>query len=163
MSVVATCELMPKGKPCHDGSDEGNNTRGTVTFTQSNPEECVIEYRVTGLAPGPHGFHIHNLADFSNGCMSAGPHYNPFGKNHGGPGDEERHVGDLGNIEANADGVAEGRLVDRLVKLSGEHTVVGRSVMVHADPDDCGRGGHKDSLTTGNAGARIACGEITLA
>ena len=53
-------------------------------------------------------------------------------------------------------------MVDHLIKLSGEHSVVGRSVMVHADPDDCGRGDHKDSLTTGNAGARIACGEVRL-
>ncbi len=81
----------------------------------------------------------------------------------GGPTDEDRHVGDLGNIEAGADGVSEGRIVDNLIKLSGEYTVIGRSVMVHADPDDCGKGGHKDSLTTGNAGARIACGEIVSA
>ena len=91
---------------------------------------------------------------------SAGPHYNPFGKNHGAPEDEERHVGDLGNIEAGADGVSEGTIVDRLIKLSGEYSVIGRSVMVHADVDDLGKGGHELSLTTGNAGARIACGEI---
>ena len=66
----------------------------------------------------------------------------------------------MGNIEANEAGVAEGTLVDRLIKLSGEYTVVGRSVMVHADPDDLGKGGHELSLTTGNAGGRIACGEI---
>ena len=93
---------------------------------------------------------------------SAGPHYNPFGKNHGAPEDEERHVGDLGNIEAGADGVSEGTIVDRLIKLSGEYSVIGRSVMVHADVDDLGKGGHELSLTTGNAGARIACGEIFL-
>ena len=82
------------------------------------------------------------------------------GKNHGAPEDEDRHVGDMGNIVANEAGVAEGTLVDRLIKLSGEYSVVGRSVMVHADPDDLGKGGHELSLTTGNAGARVACGEI---
>merc|ERR1719265_2612331 len=102
--------------------------------------------------------------------MSAGPHYNPHGKTHGAPGDEERHVGDLGNIEAGADGVSKGEIIDRLIKLDGEFTVVGRSMMVHADPDDLGRGDDsergvngKTSKTTGNAGARIACGEIKMA
>lgn len=56
--------------------------------------------------------------------------------------------------------MAEGTLVDRLVQLSGEYTVIGRSIMVHEDEDDLGKGGHELSLTTGNAGARIACGEI---
>ena len=98
----------------------------------------------------------------SYGSDSAGPHYNPFGKNHGAPEDEERHVGDLGNIEAGPDGASEGTIVDRLIKLSGEYSVIGRSVMVHADEDDLGKGGHELSLTTGNAGARIACGEIFL-
>lgn len=45
---------------------------------------------------------------------------------------------------------------------TGEHSVVGRSIMVHADVDDLGKGGHDLSLTTGNAGARLACGEIKL-
>jgi Cu-Zn family superoxide dismutase len=69
----------------------------------------------------------------------------------------------LGNIVAGEDGVAEGSLVDRLVQLSGEYTVIGRSIMVHEDVDDLGKGGHELSLTTGNAGARIACGEIMSA
>ena len=92
--------------------------------------------------------------------MSAGPHWNPHGHSHGGPQDEERHAGDLGNIEADSDGVAEGVISDHLVRLDGEFSVLGRSVMVHADPDDLGKGGHELSLTTGNAGGRIACGEI---
>merc|ERR1712039_520781 len=117
--------------------------------------------------------HIHEKADFSNGCNSAGPHYNPHKKTHGAPGDEERHVGDLGNIEPNAEGVAKGEIVDKLIKLHGEFSVVGRSCMVHADEDDLGRGNNdepgpppedgKASKVTGNAGARIACGEIKIA
>ena len=96
-------------------------------------------------------------------CNSAGPHYNPFNKTHGAPEDEERHVGDMGNIVAGEDGVAEGTLEDRLIMLSGEYTVIGRSIMVHADEDDLGKGGHELSKTTGNAGARLACGEIFAA
>merc|ERR1712007_22645 len=106
--------------------------------------------------------------------MGAGPHFNPYKKTHGAPDDEERHVGDMGNIEPDADGVAKGVLHDKLIKIIGpaEFSVVGRSVMVHADEDDLGRGDNsepgpppvngKASKVTGNAGARIACGKIIL-
>ena len=82
---TAFCDLSPKGRRCDGSSDEGNKTRGFVKFIQESPDShCIIEYRVTGLKPGHHGFHIHEFSDFSNGCMSAGPHYNPHRKNHGG-------------------------------------------------------------------------------
>lgn len=168
--IKATCTVTPEGKACHGGDDANNKCKGVVNFEQVSADKTIITWEVTGLTPGLHGFHIHEKADFSNGCMSAGPHYNPFGKNHGAPEDEDRHVGDMGTIEAGADGVSKGTLEDRLIKLDGETTVVGRSVMVHADPDDLGKGDHsepgvngKTSLTTGNAGARIACGEIKMA
>ena len=167
MSLKATCEVAPHGKPCGGGAETGVCT-GTVTLEQASATEpTVISWDIKGMTPGLHGFHIHEKADFSNGCLSAGPHYNPHGKTHGGPDDEERHVGDLGNIEAGADGCSKGSIAASLVSLQGEFTVVGRSMMVHADPDDLGRGDHsepgmngKTSKTTGNAGARIACGEI---
>merc|ERR1712151_1295054 len=156
-----------------DGSASDSGVRGIVKFLQKDAETIEIEYEIKGLTPGLHGFHVHEKADFSNGCTSAGPHYNPFKKLHGAPTDEERHVGDLGNIEAGPDGVAKGEIVDRLIKLEGETTVIGRSMMVHADPDDLGTGDNsepgpppvngKASKATGNAGARIACGEIKLA
>jgi len=163
MSVRAVCEVGPNGKPCGGGAESGPAVSGIINLEQSAPgSQTVISYRITGLEPGLHGFHVHEFADFSNGCMSAGPHYNPHGKTHGGPDDEERHVGDLGNVEANAEGVAEGSITDSLIQLSGEHTVIGRSIMVHAGTDDLGKGGHELSSTTGNAGGRIACGEIKL-
>ncbi|CAM9918758.1 unnamed protein product, partial [Ectocarpus fasciculatus] len=134
---------------------------GVVNF-EDDGKDCKISYKISGLAPGLHGFHIHEFADFSNGCVSAGPHWNPHKQTHGGPGDKVRHAGDLGNISADKDGKAEGSMSDGLIKLSGEFSVVGRSVMVHADEDDLGKGGHDLSPTTGNAGARVACGEIKL-
>lgn len=85
-----------------------------------------------------------------------------FGKTHGGPGDDVRHVGDLGNIEADSDGVGVYTAVDDLVMLSGAMSVIGRSMVIHADTDDLGKGGHDDSLTTGHAGSRVACGVIGL-
>jgi len=168
--IVATCDVGPKGKPCNGGAEKpGEGCYGTVTFEQTSADECKISWDITGAGPGKHGFHIHEKADFSDGCMSAGPHYNPHGKTHGAPCDEERHAGDLGNIVGDASGASKGSMVDKLVKLEGPFTVVGRSVMVHADEDDLGTGDHsepgvngKTSKTTGNAGARIACGEIKL-
>uniref|UniRef100_A0A2C9KPW1 Superoxide dismutase [Cu-Zn] n=1 Tax=Biomphalaria glabrata TaxID=6526 RepID=A0A2C9KPW1_BIOGL len=119
-----------------------------------------------GLTPGLHGFHVHQYGDSTNGCTSAGPHFNPFGKTHGGPTDEVRHVGDLGNLTAGSDGVAHFEIKDHLVKIHGEHTVVGRSLVVHAGIDDLGKGvgeQKEESLKTGNAGARVACGVIATA
>lgn len=169
---AATCEVSPAGKPCPSATGTEKPCHGFISLIMLSDDTCEITYRVEGLTPGLHGFHIHEKADFSNGCLSAGPHYNPFNKTHGAPGEEERHVGDLGNIVAGPDGVAAGVIVDPLVKLTGPYSVVGRSFMVHADPDDLGRGDNSMahlpgppkngfvSKVTGNAGARIACGKI---
>lgn len=108
------------------------------------------------------GFHIHQFGDNTNGCTSAGPHFNPFKKDHGAPEDDERHVGDLGNITTDSKGVAKGTKQDLLVKLIGENSILGRTVVVHAGTDDYGKGGFEDSKTTGHAGTRPACGVIGL-
>ena len=88
---------------------------------------------------------------------------NRYKRQHGGPDVENKHVGDLGNVEFSADGTSKGEMISTVVKLFGPDSVIGRSFMVHADPDDLGKGGHELSLTTGNAGARIACGKIVKA
>ena len=114
------------------------------------------------MTPGQHGFHIHQFGNLTEGCKTAGPHWNPFGKTHGAPHKEERHVGDLGNVVAGDDGVAKYELEDHLVMLTGENAVIGRSFVVHAGVDDHGEGGHELSPTTGNAGGRLACGVIGI-
>ncbi|AQL06659.1 superoxide dismutase [Cu-Zn] 4A isoform X2 [Zea mays] len=91
-----------------------------------------------------------------------GPHYNPASKEHGAPEDENRHAGDLGNVTAGADGVANINVTDSQIPLTGPNSIIGRAVVVHADPDDLGKGGHELSKSTGNAGGRVACGIIGL-
>lgn len=108
------------------------------------------------------GFHVHTFGDNTNGCTSAGPHFNPFSKEHGAPEDDNRHVGDLGNITTDASGVAKGSKQDLLVKLLGQNSILGRTVVVHAGTDDLGKGGHAESKKTGNAGGRPACGVIGI-
>uniref|UniRef100_A0A0E0KAK9 superoxide dismutase n=1 Tax=Oryza punctata TaxID=4537 RepID=A0A0E0KAK9_ORYPU len=123
------------------GGGGGNSTvAGALHFFQ-DPSTGYTEVRgrVTGLAPGLHGFHIHSFGDTTNGCNSTGPHFNPHNKSHGAPSDDERHVGDLGNIVANKDGVADIFIKDLQISLSGPHSILGRAVVVHADSDDLGR------------------------
>lgn len=83
--------------------------------------------------------------------------------NHGAPKDEIRHVGDLGNIRADSNGVAKTAFSDSLITLMGPRSIIGRGVIVHQDVDDLGKGGNADSLKTGNAGARAACGVVGFA
>lgn len=136
---------------------------GTVKFSQREGHKVRIQANITGLTPGKHGFHIHEWGNLTNGCVTAGPHYNPFGKTHAGPADEVRHVGDLGNVIAGEDGKAALDIEDRLIMIYGaQGNVVGRSVVVHAGVDDLSTGGNEESLKTGNAGARVACGVIGL-
>jgi Cu-Zn family superoxide dismutase len=72
-------------------------------------------------------------------------------------------VGDIGNIEADESGVATVKIEDKMVKIFGPHSVIGRSIVICAGADDQGRGGQENSLTTGNAGPRISYGVIGIA
>ena len=138
---------------------------GTVEFSQSDESSPVtINYNITGNdASAERGFHIHQFGDNTNGCTSAGPHFNPLGKKHGGPdAGDERHAGDLGNVKTDADGVAKGTITDRHLKLIGPESIIGRTVVIHAGTDDLGQGGNDESAKTGNAGGRNACGVIGL-
>ncbi|KAG0044260.1 Superoxide dismutase [Cu-Zn] [Gryganskiella cystojenkinii] len=151
MTVKAVC-VFPKND---------KNITGTIHFTQENEAGHVhVKAELTGLTPGEHGFHIHEFGDNTNGCMSAGGHFNPHGLTHGAPTAHVRHAGDLGNITADAHGKAVLDTTDHLLKLIGPHSIIGRTVVVHEGVDDLGLGGHELSPTTGNAGGRLTCGVI---
>ena len=138
---------------------EGDISGGIVLKQEPN-KPTIIRGQLKGLEPGMHGIHIHEFGDLSDGCDSAGGHYNPDGVDHGDL--DKGHVGDLGNIIADEEGVARFKIVARRVDLSGDRSVVGRAMVIHADEDDLGKGGDDESLKTGNAGERLACGVIRL-
>ena len=127
-------------------------------------EKTQLYGRIDGLSPGNHGFHIHTFGDFSEGCTSAGGHYNPDGTDHGAAHDHasDRHAGDLAEVVANYQGRAVVEQTDMLVNLYGDDSVVGRAIVLHAHSDDLGRGGDAGSRANGNAGPRIACCVIGL-
>lgn len=129
---------------------------GTVTFSD-RANGLFIKATFTHLPPGKHGFHIHKAGDLrGEGCKLACDHYHKGPPcNHGGPPGfkGQRHTGDLGNVEGN--GTYEYTLHRVTVA-----DILGRSMIVHAHEDDYGLGGQEDSLTTGHAGARIACAVI---
>jgi Cu-Zn family superoxide dismutase len=130
---------------------------GTVTFTSMSDGVQVVA-DVTGLAPGKHGFHIHEFGDCSAAdATSAGGHFNPTHKQHGGPDSAEHHVGDLGNLEADASGKAHLEWKDKSMKLTGDNSILGHAVIVHENEDDL------KSQPVGNAGGRLACGVIGVA
>jgi len=120
----------------------GDVVKGVVNLTQHTPD-CPVEIKgeITGLKEGLHGFHIHEFGDNSNGCTSAGGHFNPSGADHGSPDDCEshRHAGDLGNVNADCSGVAKIDLQDVGITLYGKNSIVGRSAVVHAEEDDLGK------------------------
>jgi len=130
---------------------------GIVTFTVVENGVRVIAERA-GLTPGKHGFHIHEFGDCSapDGA-SAGGHYNPTDMPHSMPASAKRHVGDLGNVEAGKDGTVHLDYVDTMISLTGEHSIIGRGVIVHEKEDDL------TTQPTGAAGARVACGVIGVA
>ncbi len=134
-----------------------NTVTGTVSF-QKHPNGTHIQAQLQGLTPGKHGFHIHELGDCSCAdAMCTKDHFNPTHQPHGGLESKKRHVGDMGNIIADKQGNAIFDIVDPLITLNGPQSVIGRSIIVHADEDDL------ISQPSGNAGARIGCGVIGIA
>jgi Cu-Zn family superoxide dismutase len=135
----------------------GGGVAGTVWFKPA-AGGVQVSARITGLTPGAHGFHVHEFGDCSAADFtSAGGHFNPMGQPHGAPDASARHVGDLGNIQAGADGVATLDWTDKELAFDGKHGVVGRAVIVHAKADDL------KTQPTGDAGGRVACGVIGVA
>lgn len=138
-------------------SASGSKVSGTVTFTSSADGVKVVA-DITGLAPGKHGFHVHEFGDCSApDAASAGGHYNPTKHQHAAPEATDRHAGDLGNLEADASGKAHLERTDKALKLSGDGSVIGYAVIVHEKEDDL------KTQPTGNAGGRVACGVIGVA
>jgi Cu-Zn family superoxide dismutase len=134
----------------------GSRVIGTVTFTKMG-DEVHVAAEIENLTPGKHGFHIHDKGDCSAAdAASAGGHFNPTHKQHGGPDSAERHAGDLGNIDADASGKAHLDWKGKL-KLSGDDSIIGKSVVVHEKADDL------KTDPAGNSGPRIACGVIEAA
>ena len=148
-SVTAICVL-----------EHNESVKGTILLKQAGSGPTLVVGKITGLTPGKHGLHIHEFGDLSQGCDSAGGHFNPDNVDHGDL--SNGHVGDLGNIVADENGIANIGIAADRITLRGERSVVGRSIVIHSNEDDLGRGGNDESLKTGNAGDRLACGVITF-
>ena len=133
--------------------------KGSILFTEYK-NYCKIEVELSGLPPGKRGFHIHEKGNLLDGCKSLCAHYNPFNKQHGGLNEKNSHVGDLGNIFVDNNGNCKCVIKANNIRLSGEYSVIGRSIVIHEKEDDLGKGQNDESLITGNAGKRIACGII---
>jgi len=132
---------------------------GVVIFKQYD-DHVKVTMNLAGLKRNKkHGFHIHVNGDLREGCKSCCSHYNPTGNTHGGLRDENSHAGDLGNIEGDAKGECATSFTTGKFTVS---EIVGRSLIIHEDEDDLGRGDEKDSETTGHSGARIACAIIGI-
>ncbi|XP_020600523.1 superoxide dismutase [Cu-Zn], chloroplastic-like [Orbicella faveolata] len=157
--VTAACSITRNAAP-----PPGTETpvKGTVEMKQPIGGSTTMNINISGLPPETlHGFHIHEFGDIATkGCQSTGDHYNPLHMAHGGPLDKVRHVGDLGNLISNREGVVIMTLEDPLVSLVGPFSVIGRAFVIHEKIDDLGRGPGPETLKTGNAGARLGCGVI---
>lgn len=157
--LLAACETTPPDAPRATAQlqpTKGSKTFGEATFEQVGNKVRVVVY-VQGLKPNQeHGFHIHEVGDCSSGDgMSTKGHFNPLGKPHGNPGGGERHAGDLPALKADKAGRAKVDVeLDIITVTAGPTSIIGRGLIVHADPDDY------KTQPTGNAGARIACGVI---
>jgi len=128
----------------------GNTAAGTMSFVQQG-KSVLIKGQFTGLAPGAHGLNIHEKSD----CAKPGGHFNPFGKRHGDLSRPDHHAGDLPMVVAGANGQAHFEaLMDGLTLENGVSNILGRSVVVHARPDDF------TTQPTGNSGPGVACGII---
>ena len=141
----AVAHLMPAGN---------SQVMGTITF-RKQATGLEIHVVLDGLKPGDHGLHVHEKGDCSSmDAMSAGDHFNPGNQPHGGRESAQRHAGDFGNVTADAAGHVDVTFTDTHVALSGDTSILGRAIVVHADKDD------GMTQPAGNSGERIACGVI---
>lgn len=184
--------IVEFSKDCNNSYSSLKNLEGYILFTQNKNCNAVVEVKLSGLPIGVHGFHIHEynikqeyINDMKKGktiknlCDTLGGHFNPFRTQHGSyKYATKRHAGDLiNNLEVDYSGTVNLVFIDPLISLYEEdiNCILNRSIVIHEKPDDQGLPGLKalmqnrklnkeeeESLKTGNAGKRIACGNIIL-
>ncbi len=131
---------------------------GVVRISELRPNGLLrFRIRVVNIPPGKHGFHLHRSGNDLEGPSGLCAHYNPTEMTHGGLNDPSAHRGDFGNLECDSDGICETSFISRYLTMD---EVLGRSLVVHEDEDDLGRGDWADSSTTGHSGARILWGIV---
>ena len=129
--------------------------QGSITFSEVRGIVSVSG-TVTGLKPNAaHGFHVHEKGDCSApDFSSAGGHFNPTNQPHGAHGQGAHHLGDMPQLMADANGTANISFNSQSLQLRGPNSIIGKSVIVHRDPDE------PTHQPVGNAGPRLACGII---
>ena len=133
----------------------GSTLSGTAVFEETSDGVRVV-VELSGLTPGDHGVHVHEVGDCSaEDASSAGGHFNPTGVDHGAPGSQPHHAGDFGNITIGEDGTGTLELTSKDITLGeGANSIRGRAIVIHGGADDL------TSQPSGAAGPRIGCGVI---
>jgi len=152
---AAAAPAAPRSIEVPIEAKSGSKLSGKAVLTETDGGVHVV-LTLEGLEAGEHGAHVHEKGDCSAADgASAGGHFNPQSKDHGLPGGEKRHLGDLGNITISKDGKGSLDITapGANLKASDPMSFVGRSIIVHAKKDDGGQ-------PTGNAGGRVGCGVI---
>lgn len=114
----------------HDGI---GTAIGSIFFEYARNGSLHVYGKLANIlrsATGLNGLHIHEHGDLTQGCTSAGSHFNPTGRNHGYKGSSERHIGDLGNIHVNGLDTTAIDIYDELIQLYGTNSIIGRSIVV---------------------------------
>lgn len=155
LTGCATVATGPAAVATLTPTTAGQTASGTVDFREMADGSVEVTVRLTGVPPGVHGFHVHENGSCADAGNAAGGHFNPGGNPHGAPSDPAHHAGDFGNVTADPQGVVNSVFTTRSVTVSpGPRSVVGRAVVLHANPDDL------QSQPSGDAGARISCGVV---
>ena len=142
---------------CVDG-----HRHGVVKFVESVEGGVDMHIHVHGLMPGKHGFHVHRSGNTSHGPKHLCDHFNPTGVKHGALNSKKSHMGDLGNIDVDEKGMCHMDIHAKRLKLHGDNSILGRSLIIHEGEDDLGKGGDEESLKTGNSGDRVMWGIIAI-
>lgn len=135
--------------------DGSGAVRGEARVSQQEGD-LRVRVEASNMAPGAYGMHIHAVGrcDASE-FASAGPHWNPLGRQHGKDNPAGMHKGDLPNLLVGADGRGTLEYVVPAVRLPALTDADGAAIVIHAQPDDF------RTDPSGNSGARIACGVLS--
>lgn len=165
--ALATGDHDRSGKRAAAVLRDASGEKVGLAFLRERRGKVEVEAEVWGITPGFHGFHVHTVGECVPPFTSAGGHFNPTGASHGD------HAGDMPSLLVNADGTAELAFETDRFSLRDLFDADGSAVMVHSGRDNFANipsryrsdvtgapGPDAETLATGDAGSRVACGVV---